>query len=333
MEWYLPVIWAGLIGTAVAMYVILDGFDLGIGVLFPFARNEIQRDQMMRSIAPFWDGNETWLVLGGAGLWVAFPTAYAVIMPAMYLPVIIMLLALVFRGVAFEFRIVSHRKIWWNAAFTFGSIIAAFTQGIILGGLIQGIEVQDRQFAGGHFDWATPFSILCGAAMVCGYALLGATWLIMKTEGEVADRARIQARTLVLVVLGFMVAVSLYTPLAIDRIATRWFSMPNIFYLWPVPLLTALLALMLWRWVEAKRDVLPFVATIGLFLLGYLGLVISSYPYLVPPSLTIWDTAAAPSSQVFMLIGTVFLLPIVLGYIIFIYWLFRGKVKEGESYH
>jgi cytochrome bd ubiquinol oxidase subunit II len=333
MEWYLPVIWAGLIGTAVAMYVILDGFDLGIGILFPFARNEIQRDQMMRSIAPFWDGNETWLVLGGAGLWVAFPTAYAVIMPAMYLPVIFMLLALVFRGVAFEFRIVSHGKFWWNIAFTFGSIIAAFTQGIILGGLIQGIEVQDRQFSGGHFDWATPFSILCGAAMVCGYALLGATWLIMKTEGEVADRARIQARTLLLVVLGFMAAVSLYTPLAIDRIAARWFSLPNILYLWPVPLLTALLALMLWRWVEAKRDVLPFVASIGLFLLGYLGLIISSYPYLVPPSLTIWDTAAAPSSQIFMLIGTVFLLPIVLGYIIFIYWLFRGKVKEGESYH
>ena len=333
MEWYLPVIWAGIIGTAVAMYVILDGFDLGLGILFPFARNERQRDQMMRSIAPFWDGNEAWLVLGGGGLWVAFPMAYAVIMPAMYLPVIVMLLALVFRGVAFEFRIVSESKPLWNFAFTFGSLLAAFSQGIILGGLIQGITVKDGQFAGGHFDWATPFSILCGLALVCGYALLGATWLIMKTEGEVADRARHQARVLLLAVLGFMAAVSLYTPYAIQRIADRWFSLPNFYYLWPVPLVTALVALLLWRWIGKERDSLPFIACIGLFLLGYLGLIISSYPYIVPPSLTVWETAAAPASQIFMLIGTVFMLPIILGYVIFVYWLFRGKVKEGEAYH
>jgi cytochrome d ubiquinol oxidase subunit II len=333
MEWYLPVIWAGIIGTAVAMYVILDGFDLGLGILFPFARNERQRDQMMRSIAPFWDGNETWLVLGGGGLWVAFPMAYAIIMPAMYLPVIVMLLALVFRGVAFEFRIVSDSKPLWNFAFTFGSLLAAFSQGIILGGLIQGITVVNGEFAGGHFDWATPFAILCGLALVCGYALLGATWLIMKTEGEVADRARRQARVLLLAVLGFMAAVSLYTPYAIQRIADRWFSLPNFYYLWPIPLVTALVALLLWRWIGKERDSLPFIACIGLFLLGYLGLVISSYPYLVPPSLTVWDTAAAPASQIFMLIGTVFMLPIILGYVIFVYWLFRGKVKEGEAYH
>jgi cytochrome d ubiquinol oxidase subunit II len=333
MEWYLPVIWAGLIGTAVAMYVILDGFDLGIGILFPFARNESQRDQMMRSIAPFWDGNETWLVLGGGGLWVAFPTAYAIIMPAMYLPVIVMLLALVFRGVAFEFRHVSESKIWWNFAFTFGSLLAAFSQGIILGGLIQGIKVANRQFAGGHFDWATPFSVMCGLALVVGYALLGATFLIMKTEGEVAERARRQAKVLLFVVLGFMALVSLYTPYAFERIANRWFSLPNFYYLWPVPLVTALVAFLLWRWIGKGREALPFFATITLFLLGYLGLVISSYPYLVPPSLTVWDTAAAPASQIFMLIGTVFLLPIILGYIVFVYWLFRGKVKEGEAYH
>jgi cytochrome d ubiquinol oxidase subunit II len=333
MEWYLPVIWAGLIGTAVAMYVILDGFDLGIGILFPFARREAQRDQMMRSVAPFWDGNETWLVLGGGGLWVAFPVAYAVIMPAMYLPVIVMLLALVFRGVAFEFRLVSHGKTFWNYAFTIGSILAAFSQGVILGGLIQGIRVQDGAFAGGPLDWLTPFSLLCGLALIAGYALLGATWLIMKTEGEVASRARGQAKTLLVVVLAFMVAVSLYTPLAFERIAQRWFSLPNFYFLWPVPVVTALVALVLWRAIGQGRDVLPFVAAVCLFLLGYLGLVISSYPYLVPPSLTIWDTAAAPSSQIFMLIGTVFLLPIILGYIVFIYWLFRGKVREGEAYH
>jgi cytochrome d ubiquinol oxidase subunit II len=333
MEWYLPVIWAGLIGTAVAMYVILDGFDLGIGILFPFARSEAQRDQMMRSVAPFWDGNETWLVLGGGGLLVAFPVAYAVIMPAMYLPVILMLLALVFRGVAFEFRLVSRSKTWWNYAFTVGSILAAFAQGVILGGLIQGIRVRGDAYAGGPLDWLTPFALLCGLALIAGYALLGATWLIMKTEGDVASRARGQAKTLLLVVLAFMAAVSLYTPFAFERIAQRWFSLPNFYFLWPVPVVTALVALVLWRAIGRGRDVLPFVSAVCLFLLGYLGLVISSYPYLVPPSLTIWDTAASPSSQIFMLIGTVFLLPVILGYIVFIYWLFRGKVREGEAYH
>jgi cytochrome d ubiquinol oxidase subunit II len=333
MEWYLPVIWAGLIGTAVAMYVILDGFDLGIGILFPFARSEAQRDQMMRSVAPFWDGNETWLVLGGGGLWVAFPMAYAVIMPALYLPVIVMLLALVFRGVAFEFRLVSRSKTWWNYAFTIGSTLAAFSQGVILGALIQGIRVRNGEFAGGPLDWLTPFPILCGVALIAGYALLGATWLIMKTEGEVAERARDQAKYLLAAVLAFMAAVSLYTPLAFPRIAERWFSLPNFYFLWPVPTVTGLVAAALWYWIETRREILPFVATVFLFLLGYLGLVISSYPYLVPPSLTIWDTAAAPASQIFMLIGTVFLLPIILGYIIFIYWLFRGKVREGEAYH
>ena len=333
MEWYLPVIWAALIGTAVALYVILDGFDLGIGILFPFARTEAQRGQMMRSVGPFWDGNETWLVLGGGGLWVAFPVAYAVIMPAMYLPVIVMLLALVFRGVAFEFRVVSRSKTWWNLAFTVGSTLAAFCQGLILGGLIQGIRVENNAFAGGPFDWATPFTLICGLGLVTGYALLGATWLVMKTEGEVAERARGQAKILLIAVLGCMAAVSLYTPLAFPRIFERWFSVPNILYLWPVPLVTALVAFAAWVWLSRGRDAPPFFAAIGLFLLGYLGLVISNYPYLVPPALTIWDTAAAPTSQLFMLVGTLVLLPIILGYIVFVYWLFRGKVREGEAYH
>ncbi len=333
MEWYLPVIWAALIGTAVAMYVILDGFDLGIGILFPFAGNERERDQMMRSVAPFWDGNETWLVLGGGGLWVAFPQAYTVIMPALYLPVIVMLLALVFRGVAFEFRTVSISKGWLNFAFAAGSTLAAFAQGIILGGLIQGIPVANGAYAGGPLDWATPFSLLCGVSMIAGYGLLGATWLTLKTEGAIARRARGQAKIFLLAVLGFMAAVSLWTPLVEPRIAERWFSTPNIFYLWPVPLVTALVAFLLWRWLDKGREVPPFLATIALFLLGYLGLVISNFPYLVPPSLTIWDTAAAPASQIFMLLGTLVLLPMILGYIAFVYWLFRGKVREGESYH
>ena len=333
MEWYLPLIWAGVIGTAVAMYVILDGFDLGIGILFPFSTSEGERDQMMRSIAPFWDGNETWLVLGGAGLFVAFPRAYAILMPAFYLPVIVMLLALVFRGVAFEFRTVSNTKKLWNVAFTIGSTLAAFAQGVILGGLINGIPVRDGGYAGGTFDWVTPFGLICGLAVVAGYGLLGATWLVMKTDGPVQDRARAHGKVLLLAVLGFMAVVSLWTPLAIPRIAERWFSLPNFYFLWPVPVVTALVAFAAWRWLEQGRDVPPFLATIGLFLLGYLGLVISSFPYLVPPTLTVWDVAAAPASQIFMLFGTLLLLPMIIGYIVFIFWLFRGKVHAGESYH
>ncbi|HSL79723.1 MAG TPA: cytochrome d ubiquinol oxidase subunit II [Pseudolabrys sp.] len=333
MEWYLPLIWAAVIGIAVVMYVLLDGFDLGIGILFPFAENESERDQMTRSIAPYWDGNETWLVLGGAGLFVAFPIAYAIIMPAFYVPVIVMLLALVFRGVAFEFRHVSRSKTGWNIAFAAGSTLATFAQGVILGRLIQGIPVKDGAFSGGSFDWATPFALVCGLSLIAGYGLLGATWLVMKTDGPVAERAREHAKTLLVAVLASMVVVSLWTPLTEPRVAARWFSLPNFYFLWPLPVVTALIAYLEWRWLEARRDVPPFLATMALFLLGYLGLVISNFPYLVPPSLTIWDAAAVPASQIFMLLGTLLLLPIVIGYIVFIYWLFRGKVREGESYH
>jgi cytochrome d ubiquinol oxidase subunit II len=332
MEAYLPLIWAGTIGIAVAMYVILDGFDLGVGVLFPFA-SESERDRMMASVKPFWDGNETWLVLGGGGLLVAFPLAYSIIMPAFYIPVIVMLLALVFRGIAFEFRGIAGGKTKWNLAFAGGSTLAGLCQGFILGGMIQGVTMRNGAFAGGPFDWATPFALVCGLGVVAGYALLGATWLVMKTDGEMARRARRQSQMLLLAVLVFMVIVSLWTPLAIPRIAERWFSTPNIFYLWPVPMITALTAYAGWRGLQRNSDALPFFSAIGLFLLGYLGLAISAYPFIVPPSLTIRDAAAAPESQLFMLVGTLFLLPLILGYTALIYWLFRGKVAEGESYH
>jgi len=333
MEWYLPLIWAVVIAIAVVMYVVMDGFDLGIGVLFPAAHSEDERDQMMRSIAPFWDGNETWLVLGGGGLFVAFPGAYAVIMPALYIPVIVMLIALVFRGIAFEFRTISRSKVGWSFAFTLGSALAAFAQGVILGNLIQGVTVANNAFAGGPLDWARPFPLLCGFAIVAGYALLGATWLTMKTEGPVARRARGQAKVLLVLVLAFMAAVSIWTPLMQPRIAERWFSIPNSLWLWPVPALTALTAFLVWRWIEREREAPPFLGAVALFLFGYLGLVISNFPYIVPPSLTIWDTAAVPASQIFMLFGTLFMLPIILGYFVMVYWLFRGKVQEGESYH
>jgi cytochrome d ubiquinol oxidase subunit II len=265
-------------------------------------------------------------------LLVAFPRAYSILMPAMYLPVIVMLLALVFRGVAFEFREIGANKALWNAVFAGGSTLAGFAQGVILAGLIQGIRVENGQFAGGAFDWATPFAVLCGLGLLSGYALLGATWLVMKTEGTLAVRSRAQAMTLLYLVLGFMAAVSLWTPLQFPQIRERWFSLPNFYYLWPVPLLTAVTAFVAWTGLRMEHNAAPFRATIVLFLLGFAGLVISAFPYLVPPSLTIWDTAAAPASQAFMLVGTLVLLPLILAYTAYVYWIFRGKVREG-GYH
>lgn len=333
-SYWLPLIWALIIGIAVAAYVSLDGYTLGIGILFPFSPAEDDRDVMMNSVAPFWDGNGTWLVLGGAGLFVAFPRAYAIIMPALYIPVIVMLLALVFRGVAFEFRWVAKPKHgFWDFAFAAGSIVAAFMQGVILGGLLQGIVVKSGVFAGGPFDWLTPFSLFLGVAVVIGYALLGATWLVMKTEGEIAEGARRQARVLLLAVLAAMAVVSLWTPFSVPRIFERWFNWPNILYLSPIPIVTVLAALACWRGLEQRKDVMPFLAAVALFQLGFLGLVISNVPYLVPPSLTVWEAAAAPSSQSFMLVGAVIMVPIILAYTVYVYWTFRGKVRVGEGYH
>jgi len=254
----LPLIWAALIGVAVAFYVILDGFDLGIGMLFPFARDDAERDRMLSAIAPFWDGNETWLVLGGGGLLVAFPRAYAIIMPAFYLPIMVMLLALVFRGVTFEFRSIAQRKRFWNFVFAAGSTVAGFCQGLVLGGLVQGVTIKNGAFAGGAFDWATPFGVICGLGVVAGYALLGATWLMMKTDGDMARRAADKATLLLIAVLVFMAAVSIFTPLEFPRIAQRWFALPNLYYLLPVPIVTAVVALAEWYFIATRREAAPF---------------------------------------------------------------------------
>lgn len=331
---WLPLVWAATLGAAVALYVILDGFDLGLGILFPVTPAEGDRDVMMNTVAPFWDGNETWLILGGGGLFVAFPLAYGIIMPALYLPVIIMLLALVFRGVAFEFRWVAKPKhALWDRAFAWGSIVATFMQGVILGGLLQGIPVANNAFAGGSFDWLAPFPLFTGLSLVAGYALLGATWLVMKTEGAIAATARARAKVLLGLVIVSMVVISLWTPIAVDRIMVRWFSLPNFFLLAPIPLLTALAAYLCWRGLERGDEVSPFLSAVALFLLGFLGLVVSNAPYLVPPTLTVWQAAAPPSSQIFMLVGVLVMLPVILGYTVFVYWTFRGKVREGEGYH
>lgn len=334
ITYWLPLVWAAILAVAVVLYVILDGFDLGLGILFPFAPHEDDRDVMMNTVAPFWDGNETWLVLGGGGLFVAFPKAYGVVMSGLYLPITIMLLALVFRGVAFEFRWVAKPKHQlWDLAFTYGSIVAAFAQGVVLGGLLQGIKVTDGHFSGGPFDWLAPFPLFCGLALVAAYALLGATWLIMKTDGEIQAFAREKAKTALLLMLAATVVVSLWTPLAVPRIAERWFSWPNLLLLSPVPALSALAAFKCWRGIETKKEFASFFSAIALFLLGFAGLAISNVPYLVPGAMTVWQAAAAPSSQLFMLVGTLVMLPVILGYTAFIYWTFRGKVRVGEGYH
>jgi cytochrome d ubiquinol oxidase subunit II len=330
----LPLIWAAIIVLGVIMYVLLDGFDLGVGILFPYLGSDADRDIAMNSVAPIWDGNETWLVLGGAGLFAAFPLAYSVILPGTYLPLLIMLIALIFRGVAFEFRFKARtNRRWWDRAFHYGSVFATIAQGLVLGTFIHGFEVEDRAYAGGMLDWLTPFSLLTGLALISGYALLGATWLIMKTAGPLQERCYRFARALLIAVLVFVGLVSLWTPFLNPQVAERWFSWPNIAYLSPVPIITAAVVLWHWRALEQRREALPFVLTMALFLLSFLGLGISLWPHVIPPDITIWEAAAPPATQGFVLIGTAIILPIVLGYTAFTYYVFRGKVRPGEGYH
>ncbi len=316
------------------MYVVMDGFDLGIGILFPFLKRPEDRDVMMNSIAPVWDGNETWLVLGGGGLLAVFPLAYSLLMTAFYAPLIVMLLALVFRGVAFEFRFRDPRhRFFWDHGFAAGSMAATFCQGVVLGAFIQGIEIDGRSYAGGWFGWLTPFSLFTGVALVVGYALLGATWLVMKTEGELQARVIRFARVLALATLAAIVAVSVWTPLLNLSYAMRWFSMPNLAYLSPVPLLVALTGWALWRALARGNDVQPFLCALTLFVVSFAGLAISLYPYLVPPEITIYEAAGPPESLAFLLAGAAVLLPIILAYTAYSYWVFRGKVRAGEGYH
>ncbi len=330
----LSFIWAGIIAFAVLVYVILDGFDLGVGILFPLAKTEQERDVMMNSVAPIWDGNETWLVLGGGGLFAVFPLAYAVVMPALYVPIILMLLALIFRGVAFEYRWRTKRwKRLWDFAFFGGSLVAGFSQGMALGGLVQGIEVVDRGYAGGWWDWLSPFSLLTGLAVATGYALLGATWLVMKLEGGVHDRMRRVAQPLGLATLLFLGLVSLFTPLQDEVYFQRWFSGGSLVFSVAVPVLVLLCAAGLWKGLRGGGDRLPFFSALGFFVLAFIGIGISFYPMIVPPSLTIVEAAAPDSSLAFALVGTVILIPIILAYTAYAYWVFRGKIDPSEGYH
>ena len=331
----LATLWAFIIAFAVFVYVVMDGFDLGLGILFPLFPAKADRDVIMNSVAPVWDGNETWLVLGGGGLMAAFPLAYAVLMPALYVPMVAMLIGLIFRGVAFEFRwrtTQSHRN-RWDIAFAGGSWLAALAQGIALGAILQGVQVEGRHYAGGWWDWLTPFSTLTGVALVIGYALLGATWLVMKTEGALREKAYRLSWALLLAMLGAIGAVSVATPFLHVQYTQRWFAWPNLILTAPVPIAVAAVAALLLRSLAAKRDYQPFFLTLGLFALSYAGLGISMYPYIVPQSITIWQAASPASSQLFMLAGVAVLIPLILGYTGWAYWVFRGKVRPGSGYH
>ncbi|MDM0015072.1 cytochrome d ubiquinol oxidase subunit II [Variovorax sp. J22P168] len=331
----LPLLWAVIILFGIMMYVVMDGFDLGIGILYPFFDAKDDRDVMMNTVAPVWDGNETWLVLGGAGLMAAFPLAYAVILSAFYLPLILMLVGLIFRGVAFEFRFKAApgKRRLWDKAFVGGSVTATFFQGVTLGAYIDGIRIADGNYAGAAFDWLTPFSLFTGVGLIAVYALLGATWLIMKTDGELHERMRALARRLAWVLLAVIGVISIWTPLAHEAIAARWFSLPNLLLFAPVPMLVLLASHRLLRDLESDRQASPFVLTLALVFLGYSGLGISLWPSIIPPDVSIWEAAGPPQSLGFALVGALSIIPVILMYTAFSYWVFRGKVRVGEDFH
>lgn len=326
-------LWTVILALGVFLYVLLDGFDLGVGMLYGLAP-ESSRDLIMNSIAPVWDGNETWLVLGGIGLLAAFPLAFAIIIPAVYFPVLAMLLGLVFRGVAFEFQF-KHSRLhrFWSGGFCVGSAVAAFSQGAILGAIVQGIRVSGRSFSGGSFDWLSPFSVVTGVALMFGYAFLGAGWLIIKGEGDLQSWARGKGRLCLIGVMLGLAAVSVWTPLQDASIAARWFTWPAPAILLPIPLAALAIAALGWRWLNSDSTGGPFVAAIGLFLLSYLGIGISLWPYAVPRHYTLWEAASSPSTQVFLAVGTLFLLPVIVGYTAWSYWVFRGKLRHDLGYH
>ena len=331
----LPLIWGILIATAIFLYVLLDGFDLGIGIIFPFAPSDKCRNRMMNSIAPFWDGNETWLVMGGGGLFAAFPLAYSILLPAFYIPITAMLFGLIMRGVAFEFRFKAEGKYrnFWGYIFHIGSVSAAFFQGVILGAFVNGVEVDGHDFSGSAFDWLSGFSVMTGIALIFGYALLGATWLIMKTEDVTQKWSREIAPYLAIVVAVFMTLVSIIMPFLNEEVRNFWFSVPDIYYLAPIPLFTFFLFAVLWFDLKKPhKEYRPFLLTIAIFLMGYIGIGISFYPWIVPFQYNIWNAAASSQSLSLLLVGVIPLLPIILGYTAYSYYVFRGKTSHEHFY-
>lgn len=329
------IIWFAIIIFSMLMYIVMDGFDLGIGILFIFNKDKFQRDLMVNTVAPVWDGNETWLVLGGAALYGAFPLAYSVIADALSVPIIVMLLGLIFRGVAFEFRFKateSHRP-FWDKAFIVGSVVATFSQGVIVGSMMNGFEVAHRTFIGSDLSWLSPFSVFCGFGLVIAYALLGCTWLIMKASGELHKKMSDLALPLLALLLGVFVIISLWTPLTNSTIAQRWFSLPELFWFLPVPVLVIISSCQIYRAIKREAHYTPFVMTLLLVFLGFSGLGISIWPNIIPPSVSIREAAAPQTTLHFMLVGALFILPVILAYTFWSYYVFRGKVTSNEGYH
>jgi cytochrome bd ubiquinol oxidase subunit II len=340
LTWDLSLVWVLIIAFGLMMYVVMDGFDLGIGILFPFVPADADRDNMVNTVAPIWDGNETWLVLGGAGLMAAFPLAYSVLLSALYIPVVLMLMGLILRGVAFEFRFKADagRRPFWDISFAGGSYVAAFFQGAALGAFIDGFAVTGPSYEGGALDWLTPFSVFTGLGVIVAYALLGSTWLTMKTAGALQGRMIAYSRRIVPVVLAGIVVVSLWTPLAHGEIAERWFSMPDIFYFAPVPILVVATSWQLLRLLTGGPNgripgAGPFLLALFLLFLGYSGLAISLWPNIIPPGVSFREAAAPVQSQQFALVGAVVIIPIILAYTAWAYYVFRGKVTGSEGYH
>ncbi|MGY0798682.1 cytochrome d ubiquinol oxidase subunit II [Lysobacter sp. A286] len=331
----LPLVWAVVILFSIMMYVVMDGFDLGIGMLFPFIPETEHRDVMMNTVAPIWDGNETWLVMGGAGLLAAFPLAYSVVLTALYLPLILMLVGLIFRGVAFEFRFkaVPDRRQKWDWSFALGSYAATFFQGVVLGTFINGLEVSDGRFVGGPLDWIAPFPLFTGLGLVAAYMLLGSTWLLMKTEGPLHDDMRRRTRHWLWTLLVTIAGVSVWTALAHPQIAERWFSLPNLYFFAPVPVLVVVASYYLLRELRRDAHASPFMLTLALVFLGYSGLGVSLWPNIIPPDISIWEAAGPPQSLGFTLVGALLVIPIILAYTALSYWVFRGKVRAEDGYH
>ncbi|MCD6047342.1 MAG: qxtB [Gammaproteobacteria bacterium] len=329
----LEIIWAVIMSFAIIMYVILDGFDLGIGILMPFVAEEFQRDLMISSIIPLWDGNETWLVFGAAVLYAAFPLAYSILLPALYTPIVLMLAALIFRGVTFEFRFkASQKRKLWDRCFSISSMLVAFLQGAILGTFVQGYGYQ-LPLQVSVFYWLTPFSIMTGVAVATGYALLGATWLIIKTERKLQNKMYLLAKYFLLAVSIFLIIVSLWTPAMEHEIALRWFSLPNLFYLAPLPIFTGIAIMLNFYFLQKKYEILPFLLSISLFIFSYIGFCISAWPYIVPRVLPFWQAAAPPTTLKFMLVGVCILLPLLIAYTSYAYWVFKGKIIHPEHHY
>lgn len=329
----LVTIWACLIALAFILYIILDGFGLGVGLLFPTARDEEERDQLMNSIAPVWDANQTWLVFGAGATFAAFPLAYGILFSALYIPLLTFVFGLIFRGVAFEFRANAPRKKPWNRAFFLGSLAAVMAQGLTLGGIVSGTKVTQGRFAGGPFDWLNPFTIVVGLALIMGYILLASTYLILKTTGSLQERAYRRAFWSSIVVLGFMVVITVWTPLHYPSVLGFWLKPPRIYFIWTFPLIGLTAFYGLYKGLRARREILPFLCTIIFFLSGYLGLIASLYPYAIPPGVTFQEAAAQRETLSFTFWGGAVVLPVVLGYTVYTYAVFRGKVEKGKAHY